>query len=237
MPAETSSCVVYRVPRDGSVREFSAEGLGFTLRFSGHGVEFDFEPEAGQALDTMNSNVAGFAPADPEPVFHAAGPVVVTDRLVLGCLNKEARTESDEIAEQFIICEGEDFLDEYILFAVKGHAVQRLMSGSKRHRLSSMVVLMQIVFPADGSEGIGKLEFDRTEDKKGKFFGQLVRGVATAHLRDASGDDGDSEHLVRILQGDTATVIAERNGITYRAIDFAPQSAARQRTPPPAARR
>jgi hypothetical protein len=235
--ADASSCVVYRVPRDGSVRRFSRDGLGFTLRFTADGLDFDFEPEAGRVLDTINGNVTAFAPDDPDPVFSAAGPVVVTDRLVLGCLNKPARTEIGDMAAQFVICDGEELLDEYILFAVKGHAVQRLMSGTKRHRLSSSVVMMQIVFPVDGADGIGKLELDRTDDKKGKFFQHLVRGVGTAHLRDASGEEDDSEHLLRILQGDASTLVAERNGIAYHTVDFSPHTAERQHTTPPAARR
>jgi len=223
VPVETSNCVVYRVsPHDGRKR-FSADGLGFSLRFTDNGTEFDFEPDAGRALRTITSNVAGFASDDPEPVFHAAGPVVVTDRLVLGCLNKPARTDIDDLVDDFIICDGEEFLEEYILFAVKGHAVRRLVSATKRRRLFSMVVLMQILFPADGPDQIGKLELDRTEDKRGKFFSALVRGVGTAHLREPSGDEDHTAQLLRILKDNESTLLAERNGMVYRATDFAPQ--------------
>ena len=223
MSVESSSIVVYHVPRADLGERFSRDGLGFSLQFTDSGPDFALDADAGKPLGTINSNVAGFSPDGQEPLFHAAGPVVVTDRLVLGCLNKPARTDMDDMIDDFIICDEEEFLEEYILFAVKGHAVRRLVSATKRHRLSSMVVLTQILFPADGPDEIAKLELDRTEDKKGKFFNALVRGVGTAHLREPSGDEHDTAQLLRILKDDESTVLAERNGLVYRATDFAPQ--------------
>jgi hypothetical protein len=219
---ETSNCVVYRIsPHDGR-RRFSGDGLGFTLRFTSEGTEFDFEPEAGRALDTISCNVAGYACDADEPVFHAAGPIVVTDRLVLGCLIKPARTDIDDVIDDFITCDDEEYLEEYILFAVKGHAVHRLVNATRRHRLSSVVVLMQLLFPADNPDELCKLELDRTDDKRGKFFKGLVRGIGMAHLRELSGDEDDTAQLLRVLKDSESTLLAERNGLVYRAFDFAP---------------
>lgn len=208
--------IVERVPHVPGV--VGGEELGFYLDIREDDLDLARADDAGRSLGTIRANVAGFELGASEPSFSGRGGIMVTDRLIMGCLTTEARSEIDELAEMITTCD-EEWLDEIVLFSLRGDAVQRLVRGLKRRWLRPSVVLLQLEFPGCNPEEVVRLHLDWFESGAHQFADAAVQGVGLARLAaTAESESDDSQRIAQILRQAPWKSLTKRNGVHYEEL-------------------